>query len=131
MASTSDPTAGGGAASGLRLPLGWPPFAEVSDATVNVEKLHPTLIAFLAVCSRVHYELFGQPLTVTSGNDGTHSAVSKHYKNEAVDIRTSDKSSSQVIMFLAVVNYLAVKFHLAVFNESQRDKGPHVHVETA
>lgn len=41
----------------------------------------------------VNYEM-----TITSGNDGVHMKNSKHYKNEAIDIRTRDMSQENAIL---------------------------------
>ena len=37
-------------------------------------------------------------MTITSGNDGVHKKDSKHYKNEAIDIRTRDMSNNNKIL---------------------------------
>jgi len=41
------------------------------------------------------WKKYGQPLTVTAGMDGEHSAVSLHYYGYAVDLRTRDFNKTQ------------------------------------
>lgn len=41
-------------------------------------------------------ELFGMPLTITSGNDGKHMETSLHYKDLAWDIRIKDLVKDRV-----------------------------------
>jgi hypothetical protein len=61
---------------------------------VRLAALSPALVRILFVlehCARTGYwaSLIGQtPLVITSINDGTHVANSRHYSNEAIDLRS-------------------------------------------
>ena len=45
-------------------------------------------------------------MTITSGNDGVHKINSKHYNNEAIDIRTIDMSvNNKVLTQLWIKSY--------------------------
>ena len=113
------------------LPNWWPAGAEVAGPNVNIAATTSLLVSFLSDAAIIHLRLFNKPLVVTSGNDGTHAPGSKHSTNKALDLRVSDKSMSEKLIFLMVCWYLSVKYHLAAFDESMLDSGPHLHVEVA
>jgi len=98
---------------------------------VNVKELHPQLRLALEKAGVLHDLLFGKPLIVTSGNDGRHSRRSRHYRNMAIDIRSWDKSELGQLTFHVVLAHLAKEYDLAIFDERNRDKGPHWHLEIA
>lgn len=109
------------------LPLG----VERKDATVNVASLVPELTTALAKIGRVHMDLFGKPLIITSGNDGKHKIGSKHYVNKAVDLHMTDKDLEEQVLFLDVLMYFDKKLGLMLFDERSQQGGDHVHIETA
>lgn len=109
------------------LPVG----VERANLGVVVSQLVPQVLYFLQPLGMISLRLFGKPVIITSGNDGTHVAGSKHYKWEAVDLRTTDKTPVEQAIFLTIVCDLAQRFELCVFDERQRPGGAHVHVETA
>jgi hypothetical protein len=109
------------------LPLG----VERKDDTVNVAKLVPELTTALAKIGRIHLDLFGKPLIITSANDGKHTPASKHYVNKAVDARTIDKSPDEQLLFITVLSYLSSKLRIMVFDERLLPGSDHVHIETA
>ncbi len=68
-------------------------------------------------------------LVVTSVNDGKHMQNSKHYTDEAVDLRTRDfKSSDDKEHFIKLLReYLGPKF--TVLHESVGTANEHIHVQ--
>lgn len=109
------------------LPVG----VERKDATVNAISLVPELMIALAKIGRVHLDLFGKPLIITSGNDGKHKPGSKHYANRAVDLRMVDKDLQEQVLFLDVLIYFDKKLGLMLFDERSQQSSDHVHIETA
>lgn len=109
------------------LPLG----VERKDAKVNVASLVPELTTALAKLGRVHLDLFDKPLIITSGNDGKHVPGSKHYKNQAVDGRMTDKTEAEQELFLQVIAHLSPVLKIMLFDERQLAGSDHVHIETA
>ena len=62
-------------------------------------------------------------MTITSGNDGIHMKNSRHYKNEAIDIRTRDMSEQ---------NKINTKIWLKVWLGKNYDvilESDHIHIE--
>jgi len=108
-----------------------PHLVELAGPGVQISKLDQRLMAALAPLARLHVELFNKPLVVTSGNDGDHSKGSKHYANQAVDLRARDKGPAEQLLFGLLLADYAQRFNLAVFDERARDKSPHWHVELA
>lgn len=101
------------------------------SVSVNTVDLDQRLVHVLGILGSIHTALFGKDLVVTSANDGVHSRGSKHYRNLAVDLRSIDKGSDQQALFGILLQYLSPLYNLAVFDERQRDAGPHWHVEIA
>lgn len=52
----------------------------------KVEHLNKEILGALAVMAAI-YNKYGYSMVVTSGNDGRHMKSSKHYTNDAVDLR--------------------------------------------
>lgn len=109
------------------LPIG----VEKKDATVNVASLDNGLMAALAKIGRIHLDLFNKPMIITSGNDGKHTAGSKHYVNKAVDARTIDKTPEEQQLFLLILLFLDTRLRLMIFDERQLPGSDHVHIELA
>ena len=66
----------------------------------------------------VNYEM-----TITSGNDGVHKKDSKHYKNEAVDIRTRDiEENKKELTRLWIKRWLGSNYDVILEND-------HIHIE--
>lgn len=65
----------------------------------------------------------GDTLTVTSGSDGAHAANSRHYRGEALDLRTRGWSpSDRAVMVVQVEAMLGQKFRCL-------DEVDHLHVQ--
>lgn len=62
---------------------------KLKSKSVNVSNLRRELWFALGV-SKVVYLALGADLVITSGNDSKHGKNSLHYKDRAVDIRTSN-----------------------------------------
>lgn len=69
-----------------------------------------------------------QDITVTSGNDSKHMAGSKHYTNEALDIRTKTLTPDQKHLLLETVKKRLGKGYDAIL-ESEGKANEHLHVE--
>ena len=62
-------------------------------------------------------------MTITSGNDGVHKKNSKHYNNEAVDIRTRDMSEqNKVLTQLWIKKWLGLNYDVILESD-------HIHIE--
>lgn len=109
------------------LPIG----VERKDATVNVASLVPEMTTALAKLGRIHLDMFDKPLVITSGNDGTHGAGSKHFTNRAVDAHMTDKTEAEQALFIGVVTHLSQRLRLMMFDERQLPGSDHIHLETA
>jgi hypothetical protein len=108
-----------------------PPGIDRKDATVNTDGLNPILLTFLRSLGLVHLHLFGASCVLTSAKDAKHLAGSKHYKGDAVDLRTADKDGLKEATFFMVLLCMSRDFKLAVFDESNVLGAGHVHVEIA
>ena len=95
----------------------------LKDNTIRIEELKPVLknklVDIALICKEVEGGTY--EMTITSGNDGIHMRKSKHYTNEAIDIRNRDMKrrgevSNRIKKFLGV--------HFDVIN-----KVTHIHIE--
>jgi hypothetical protein len=109
----------------------WPPYVIMKSGEVNLDGVDEKLIEFLTVLGNVHQALWGCPLIVTSARDQIHVAGSKHGQGKAVDIRVNDIEIQARDRLLAVVNVLADRFQLTVFDERNLPGAGHFHVEVA
>lgn len=109
----------------------FPQYVVPKSPDVNLEGVDETLIEFLTVLGIVHQALWGRPLVVTSARDQIHTAGSKHSLGRAVDLRVSDIIEPGRDRLLAVVNVLADRFCLTVFDERNLPGAGHFHVECA
>lgn len=68
--------------------------------------------------------------TVTSANDSTHRSGSKHYKSEAIDLRTKDKKHYEITDFIEVVKTTGeYEKYVRIRVEIHRDKSKHFWVD--
>ncbi len=114
------------------LPLGpdhLPVGVEKKDAMVSVADIDAHLLSLLAILGRVHLALFNKVLVITSGNDGQHARGSLHYRNLAVDLRATDKTPMELLLFLDMLAYLAETWKLGVYYERGPGDVYHFHVE--
>ena len=62
-------------------------------------------------------------MTITSANDGLHKKNSKHYKNEAIDIRTRDMSEqNKVLTKVWIKKWLGMNYDVVLESD-------HIHIE--
>lgn len=111
-------------------PVAFPQYVLPKSDSVHLEGVDEKLIEFLTVLGIVHQALWSCPLIVTSARDQMHMASSKHAQGKAVDIRTEDLPRWERDRLLAVVNVLADRFGLTVFDERNLPGAGHFHVET-
>ncbi len=104
---------------------------KLKDKSVNIKKLKPHMDEAMRRLGIIHQQLFNIPLFVTSGNDGKHSKNSRHYRNEAFDMRSWDKTPAEQIVWATTLSEFVMKYNLAVFDERARDHSPHWHIEQA
>ena len=62
---------------------------------VDVSRICDDISYKLPLIQQIFKKHQGLPLVITSGNDGVHSANSKHYLNRAIDLRIKHLSRSQ------------------------------------
>ena len=55
--------------------------------SITLEKLNPAFIKPLQLFDLLHKEMTGEQIVITSANDGEHMPSSKHYTNDAIDVR--------------------------------------------
>jgi hypothetical protein len=91
--------------------------------------VEPTLLQFAVALGRVHLALFGHPLIITSGKDGTHVNGSLHAEGRALDVRIVDLVEKDQILFLGVLASQCVEWECRVFDERVGPGGQHVHIE--
>lgn len=118
--------------SNVTTPQQIPPAHEVlipGSDTVELEGVAPALMTFAVQLGYLHFLLFGLPLVITSGRDGTHVPTSLHKEGRALDFRTHDKSEAEMQVFLAILAYAAPHQNCRVFDERVGAGGEHVHVE--
>lgn len=88
--------------------------------------LSPTMSSALPIIDRVSLELLDRGAIITSATDGRHSAGSKHYTGNAVDLRTRDLTRAKVDAYgLRLDNALNAARH--VYDVLIEDD--HIHIE--
>ena len=60
--------------------------------SVRFKILKPEIYGLFSILDEI-YKYFGADLWITSASDGTHMVGSKHYRDEALDLRTRDLKS--------------------------------------
>lgn len=97
--------------------------------SVEIEGVEPKLMTFAVQLGYLHFLLFGLPLVITSGKDGTHVPTSLHKEGRALDFRTHDKTAEEMQAFLGILAFAAPHQNCRVFDERVGAGGEHVHVE--
>ncbi len=105
------------------------PGVVLAGPNVKVDQIVPELAKVVVYLGRIHLALFDTALVLTSGNDGTHAAGSKHSTNQAVDIRSRDLSPDAELAFAAVLAWASPAMGFGVFDERHLASGPHWHIE--
>lgn len=112
----------------IRIPSTHEVLVPGSDSVV-IEGVEPALMTFAVQLGYLHFLLFGLPLVITSGKDGTHVPTSLHKEGRALDFRTHDKTPEEMQAFLAILAFAAPHQNCRVFDERVGAGGEHVHVE--
>lgn len=102
---------------------------KLATPSVNVDGVSGSLMEFAVHMGYVHWLCFGMPLVITSGKDALHTTGSMHYQGLAIDVRTSDKSEAEQMLFLNVLNFAAPERKVTVFDERALPGEPHIHIE--
>lgn len=105
------------------------PGVALAGSSIIVKEVVPALAKAIVFLGGVHQAMFGIPLVITSGNDGTHAPGSKHYTNQAVDIRARDLTQGAEIAFCVVLSWAGPEMGFRVFDERADQGAPHWHIE--
>ena len=98
----------------------------MKDVTVNLETLTPAMIIGVLVAYDV-FNSHNSVLVITSGDDGTHMAGSKHYNGNAVDIRSHDLHGIQALMVVHLKKQLGDRYDVLL--EDPGGPNEHIHIE--
>ncbi len=94
--------------------------------------VQPPVIVLMAAVANVAQTL-DAPTTilVTSGNDGTHATTSKHYSNEAIDIRSKSFPSLKAkrAFIAAVLKRLGTGYTMILEEEGKPNEHFHLQVK--
>ena len=106
----------------------------LKNTTVHLKVLTPALAWIFYKLSLFHEEKMAtQPneLVITSINDSVHMPGSKHYSNEAIDLRSQNFSNHQEkIMFaMSFQDYLGPKFRVLLENLDTPNEHFHIQVK--
>ena len=104
----------------------------ICKASVRFKRLTPALMTLLnALYAADRGKVEGQPedLVITSANDSTHGEFSRHYRDEALDVRSKSFASEQAkkVFRDSLVSQLGQKF--TVLYESRGTPNEHLHLQ--
>ena len=93
-----------------------------------LNSVRPRSLVIACAASNVAHEM-GMTIYITSGNDSTHMVKSKHYDNEALDFRTKNFPSEELIntFMVRLQHRLGPKYQ--VIREDAGKPNDHCHVE--
>ena len=105
---------------------------KLKSSRVNIQEFTASICFILSNLERIHRrKLCPQPenLVITSANDSQHKIDSKHYKNQALDIRSkSFKSEADKYRFMTVLSHeLGPKF--TIIYEYPDEANEHFHIQ--
>jgi hypothetical protein len=84
----------------------------------------PKVVILVAAAANAHRELdLPGDMWVTSLNDSVHMRGSKHYEDEAADLRTRDLTQAQVTAWAKVIKRRLGRDYQVI------DEGDHLHLE--
>lgn len=98
--------------------------------TARLKALTPALLRlFLAVLAIARETFDVDEIVITSINDGTHAPNSRHYTNEAIDLRTRNfaTEAAKLRFASALRNHLGPDF--TVLYEDQGGANQHLHLQ--
>ncbi len=93
----------------------------------SLKDLQPQTVLALYLCDEVYRE-HGEPMTVTSVNDGGHMTGSYHYQGKAFDLRTKGIENYPERIIAEIKRRLTPLGFDVVF-EGAGEPNEHVHVE--
>lgn len=100
--------------------------------TVRFKRFTPALLQMLAVLGALAatYSAAPDPLVITSANDSTHDPHSRHYTDEALDLRTHNFMSptARHLFQTALIARLGPQFTVLLENEGGPEEHLHVQV---
>jgi hypothetical protein len=94
------------------------------DDGVRIENLCAQIKDKLPELDKITRRVCGTELVITSGNDGHHMQGSKHYSDEAIDIRTWYIPKQRRSQYIWSVEYLFHEPHFDIVDEQD-----HIHIE--
>lgn len=101
-------------------------------STVRLKRLTPALLTMLNALYAADLEkLVGQPedLVITSGNDSTHAANSRHYTDEALDVRSKTFINEATKEQFRVTLEANLGPQFRVLHESNGTPNEHYHIQ--
>ena len=103
----------------------------LKSTAVHLKVVTPALSFILYKLAIFHAEkMVTQPenLVITSINDGAHSPGSKHYTNEAIDLRSKNftQHTDKVLFALSFQDYLGPKFRVLLENLDTENEHFHI-----
>ena len=87
----------------------------------------PEALVILSAAANTASEL-SISITVTSGNDSKHKTDSRHYTNQAIDLRSKDMSKTIKTQFITKMQERLGDKYLVLL-ESEGKLNEHIHVE--
>jgi hypothetical protein len=98
---------------------------------VNITELSPKIKDILPAVIKACKFVNGKDyiVTITSGNDGKHMKGSKHYINEAIDIRTKDMKPNKSIFTVIRIKKYIKELGRNDWDYDIIDEGTHIHIE--
>lgn len=100
--------------------------------SVRFDKLTPAMAYMLYSLSNFHNDYrFAQPenLIITSLNDGVHGKNSRHYKDEAIDIRSKNFNTREDKRLFRQELELVLGNRFRVLLENEGTENEHFHVQ--
>ena len=104
----------------------------ICKSSVRFKRFTPALMTLLnALCATDRSKVDGQPddLVITSANDSTHAENSRHYIDEALDVRskTFTSESGKAAFRFNLERFLGPKFR--VLHEGMGTPNEHFHIQ--
>ena len=104
---------------------------------VKFKRPSPALVWIFYVLDRIARQVPGLPsaIVITSINDGVHMTNSRHYSDEAVDIRSKNfrtpglKERFRKILEAQLNNHVVMPGHFVVLFEGANTENQHFHVQ--
>lgn len=98
---------------------------------VRFAVITPALVHMLVALERLSRGMFALPeegLVITAGSDGRHAPTSKHYKGEAIDVRSKTMSATRRN---ALMSNLRVELgpQFTVLLEDEGRPNEHIHIQ--